>query len=600
MPFQSGSGDGGGSRKRTTRKIVRPRSTPLQAVSNEDAAEAKAKGDADTGKSSRTRKIIRPRQAAEAPTAEAEPAPSTEAKPESAIMPAAAGDDAPALTPFSGNPVIGEDSGGRHVVIEPTARFEKIEDQGTKAVHKKKKKKKAQTDGAASSGSQTTIVTKDGKIDVGSTLKSRAKTIRASDLAARHDKVRVLNMGTIKELIQVAVQEAVERLGGAIDAKEKERLLKEAEENFQEQMKAFQAEKKGMEEQAKAMEEQLARAQRLLEEERAKEIQADQFTVSEAGMEDMEKRFDRLVERSIKVNGVNDALADELRNMVNHVLDAERDHIADQAKQAQSKAIAMLEKKVARLAGSLDDVERERDLHMRRANAMEAAGGGRGNIMDVGLGDDDPDKERKLSLLKDVFKQNQEMRDALKDAGIKIDSRRRRPKKPKAPPIEESLEAQQDDDDQAADAPAEEAAPAAEQAPTASTDDDDPYANMGNPDDDMWEPGMSFSTDVAGDDDDGDDGPVKKMTNFDNFAPPPLERSGSGAAASTDDSGDTASAAGDEDPYANMGDPDDEVWEPGMSFTTDVPGDDEGGDDDGVKKLTDFTDFEPPPLERRP
>ena len=35
-----------------------------------------------------------------------------------------------------------------------------------------------------------------------------AKTVRASELAARHDKVRVLNMSTIKELIQDAVQEA--------------------------------------------------------------------------------------------------------------------------------------------------------------------------------------------------------------------------------------------------------------------------------------------------------------------------------------------------------------------------------------------------------
>ena len=111
----------------------------------------------------------------------------------------------------------------------------------------------------------------------------------------------------------------------------------------------------------------------MLEEERQKEIKADQFTVSESGLENMEKNFQRLLDRAISVNGVNDQLEGELRNMVGSLLDAEREHIADQAKAAQSKAIAMLEKKVKRLAGSLDEVERDRDLHRRRADALEAS-----------------------------------------------------------------------------------------------------------------------------------------------------------------------------------------------------------------------------------
>ena len=86
----------------------------------------------------------------------------------------------------------------------------------------------------------------------------------------------------------------------------------------------------------------------------------------------MAGRFDRLVDRAIKVNAVNDGLADELRAHGHTVLDDEREKIAEQAKQAQNDAIRLLEKKVKRLATNLETAEEEADRQRRIAAAKPA------------------------------------------------------------------------------------------------------------------------------------------------------------------------------------------------------------------------------------
>ena len=103
------------------------------------------------------------------------------------------------------------------------------------------------------------VVDKSGKLDVGATIRSRSKTVSAAQLAERHDRVRVLNMSTIKALIQDAVAESVERLGAALDENEKKKLLSEAEDEFKAKLKEFQAEKKGAEEHAKQLQDQLSK-----------------------------------------------------------------------------------------------------------------------------------------------------------------------------------------------------------------------------------------------------------------------------------------------------------------------------------------------------
>ena len=604
------------AKKRETRRVVRPRS---------GAASPEA-GDGDNRK---TRRVTKPKSDA-ADDAFGTPNPDAPAEPKR--------HETTSITPFGGSPQVsatppgGNKRNTRRVSKPSPAKAgsdddNPFEDSGENAVlagtEQFKKLGDAKPAGPDQIKPKTVTIRKnvvgdDGKLDVGASIRSRAKTISAKDLAAKHDKVRVLNMSTIKELIQDAVQEALERLGGSIDAAEKEKLLKEAEEEFQERLKAFKAEKQGWEAQQKNLESQLDRAQRLLEEEKNKVVEADQFTVSEKGMEDLEKRFGRLVNQAIKSNGVSGPLADELQKMVSNLLDSERERIAEQASQAQSEAIKLLEKKVARLAGSLEESEKEASRAKRRAAALEAAGGGGGIGGQAIYSDfeDEEDKARKLDLLKVVFDQNKEMRDQLKKKGIKISGRQR----PKPPPAEAAADVPSDEVEQDAPAPAPAAAPAEAEAPAASAapvadvsandpgDSDDGDDGGVDPDDMPWVPGTKLNTEIAGDnevDDDDDDG-VKRIAANTGFEPPSLSalKAKAGIATPEPSSADDTDSEQDSSTVEDGADddminPDDMPWQPGMKFTTDVAGDNEDDEDDNaVKKITTFKDIEPPPLQR--
>ena len=78
------------------------------------------------------------------------------------------------------------------------------------------RREEADVEEAADAGK--VVVGQDGRMDIGATLRSKAKTIRASELAARHDKVRVLNLATIRQLIQEVVEEAAGHLTRALNA----------------------------------------------------------------------------------------------------------------------------------------------------------------------------------------------------------------------------------------------------------------------------------------------------------------------------------------------------------------------------------------------
>ena len=66
----------------------------------------------------------------------------------------------------------------------------------------------------------------------------------------------------------------------------------------------------------------------------------------------------------------------------------------------------------------LESTTKERDVAQRRAQALEAAGGGiGGNLFSIGLDDEDPAKEAKLALLKDLVKENRDVRSFMNDTG---------------------------------------------------------------------------------------------------------------------------------------------------------------------------------------
>lgn len=550
-----------GSQKRGG--TVRFEATPME---NRVISEGKKKGG--------TRRIVRPQTEAPAePAGDAsvEEGAGTKRKTRRIVKPGAATQSPPSAP--AGNDQV-EDPSGQNLVLTQTGRISKGDGPAGQSSEKHKEYKTEKIEARS--------VTKDGKLDVNASIRNSAKTVSASELASKHDKLKVLNMSTIKGLIQSAVSEAMESVVGAIDEKEKDRLLKEAEEGFKERLESFKAEKKGMEAQAKRLREQLDRAQELLEEEKHRKIEADQFTMSDSGIADLEKQFERMMKKASKSGSLDDEMEGDLRKIVNKLLDDERDKIAEQARKAQSESIELLERKVQRLAGTLQETEKERDAARRHANELAASGGGPGgvqNMYDVGLADDDANREAKLALLKDVFDQNKEMREHMEKKGIKVEGRKKPPRpkkvepKPDLPP-----------EDPVDDVPAAEADDAA----LASGEDD-----MVDPDDMPWEPGRNYNPEADFEDGADDAGPVKKISVTDK-EPPRLERRGKAAKteeAASDDAGESSAASDDN---AMSGDPDDMPWEPGAS---DAEDDEEGAS--AVKKISIAADSEPPPLKRK-
>jgi hypothetical protein len=98
----------------------------------------------------------------------------------------------------------------------------------------------------------------------------------------------------------------------------------------------------------------------------------------------------------------------ELRDAVKKVVGAGGDPDASSAK------IQLLERKLARLAGTLEEAERQRDEAQAVAAALEAQGPAPArNIYGQGVNEDDPQKGKKLALMKSILEDNRALRAAL-------------------------------------------------------------------------------------------------------------------------------------------------------------------------------------------
>jgi hypothetical protein len=256
------------------------------------------------------------------------------------------------------------------------------------------------------------------RLNVDAALRRKARTVRSSDLAARVEKVQVLGLATIKGFIQEAVDDAVAQLDRQVGESERQRLLEEAEESFRERLAVFQSEKADLEARGSLLQRELEKATALLEEERQRIVSASQFTVSDAGMVEIEQRMARLLDRAVTANGVSGDLEEEMRRALLKLLDDERDKIRAKAQEAQSDKVQLLERKIQRLAQSLEETEKQRDSAQRRAEALESAGLLPRNVMKAGLDADDPCREKKLNLLKEVFRENKALRRTLEESSV--------------------------------------------------------------------------------------------------------------------------------------------------------------------------------------
>jgi hypothetical protein len=218
-------------------------------------------------------------------------------------------------------------------------------------------------------------------------------------------------MGSITGLIEQALEESLAKNGRAFDAEARARILRETEATFHERLATLQAEKAGAQEQIAHLRDELERAKAVLEEERARVIENDRFTVSDAGMMELDDRLGRIIDRALRAGRVAPEIEEEMRKVVARLLDDERGKIGDQARGAQSDSIELLERKVERLAQTLEKSQKAREIAEQRAAALEAAGGtGFRSILTAGLHAEDPAREQKLALLREIISENDEVR----------------------------------------------------------------------------------------------------------------------------------------------------------------------------------------------
>jgi len=230
-------------------------------------------------------------------------------------------------------------------------------------------------------------------------------------------------MAAMTSLIEEAVGEALVGIDRDLDEQARQRLIQETEAAFHERLESLKAEKQGAEEQAAAFARQLERAQGVLADERARVIADEQFMISDAGLEVLEQRMEQLVSRAVETGQVNEPLQAEIRQVFGSVLAKEREQTGLQAREAHSDSIELLERKVQRLAETLEKSQQARAIAEQRAAALEASGGGLKGIMEAGLHPEDPTREAKLALLREIVNDNNLVREHIRHNSTSHDSK---------------------------------------------------------------------------------------------------------------------------------------------------------------------------------
>ena len=159
----------------------------------------------------------------------------------------------------------------------------------------------------------------------------------------------------------------------------------------------------------KELEEKLARLSETLEDtERERDDLREAILEDEKNASGIRRRHDTQILQQKDVALLEGQVA-QLRELLEET-QRERDRLASappapgKPADAGSEDMSILEQKVKRLAASLEETAKERDQQKKMLEAMQAAAdqGIKGNMM-IGLSDEDPDKERKMALLKNIF-----------------------------------------------------------------------------------------------------------------------------------------------------------------------------------------------------
>ena len=246
-------------------------------------------------------------------------------------------------------------------------------------------------------------------------LKHRSLLVRTSAIAARRDSVRVLSLSVVKDLIQEALDEAIESSVRQFDREEREQLLRESESQFRDRLAGYEEDRENLNAHIEGLKQRVVRAQQLLEEERKTAVGVDRFSLSEKTVIELEHRLSTILDAATLKGQVSAESEQALRRTLEDVLDRERERVRDLESQAHNDRIGVLDKKVGRLSRSLDEARQERDRAQSFARKLEVSSGARFSRQgfEPGLSLSDPNRVVKLRLLTDLVDENRQLREQL-------------------------------------------------------------------------------------------------------------------------------------------------------------------------------------------
>lgn len=250
--------------------------------------------------------------------------------------------------------------------------------------------------------------------DIESALRSKSRLVRTSTIAAQRDSVRVLNLSAVTELIQDAVEDALRESGRLLDDSELKELLDESEKGFQQRLVQFENEKADLQSRIQGLSTRLDRAQDLLNQERNREVDRDRFTLSEDALGELEKTFEKIIDDAVASSEIGPSLELELKVVMERCLDSERERVRALEEKARSENIDLLERKIQRLANSLDDARTDRDQALEIVRRAEARNS---QAPFIGAADaiqpsapDDQHASKRRALLLDLMQENRDLR----------------------------------------------------------------------------------------------------------------------------------------------------------------------------------------------
>ncbi|MGE4158319.1 MAG: hypothetical protein AB7F75_04400 [Planctomycetota bacterium] len=282
------------------------------------------------------------------------------------------------------------------------------------------------------------VVNREGQLDIAATIMRQAERVDTRELVETDSEVLALDMAVVVQLIHQAVDEVLARQGGFNSQAHREELLKGAEEEFQKKLAAFQTEKETVEQKIAKLQSDLENSRAALAEEKSKDVDSTSFTLSSDAMKELSGSFEMMLQRIVAAGSVTPAFEEELRRIVNHVLDDERRRILEKERENQSDAVLLLQNKIDRLSRSLHEAESERDKAKRLAAALEAGGSVPGLVFtgsDFSVNNEE--NQLRMELMKEISRQNEELRQQLLKEGKQVAFR----EKPAPAPLVNAVQA---------------------------------------------------------------------------------------------------------------------------------------------------------------